>query len=270
MTNTPPTLVLTGSTKGIGYGLAESLLKMGCRVVISGRNPQALERATRALASRYGDSSLAGCLCDVTRPEQVAALWDFAAAKFGKIDIWINNAGAAHPQQALWEIPDETARTIFESNVFGVLNACRVVIPRLMAQGGGQVMNFEGFGSNGRTRPGLGIYGASKSAVAFINKTLAVELKDTPVKVASIQPGMVMTDLVLDQFRDDPASLEKVKPIFNIVASTVDEVAPVLARKILANTKNGAHIQFLSGFGLALRFLTAPFARRDVFRAIDR
>jgi NAD(P)-dependent dehydrogenase (short-subunit alcohol dehydrogenase family) len=259
-------IVITGSTKGIGLGLADSFLQAGCRVVISGRNPQGLEQAALQLSSRYGEASLAGFLCDVTRPEEIAQLWDSAVARFGRVDIWINNAGSAHPQQNLWEIPAETIRATFDSNVFGLLNACRVVIPRLKAQGGGQILNFEGFGSNGRSRPGLGGYGATKAAVAFINKTLALELEGSPVQVGSIQPGMVMTGLVLDQFREDPAGLEKFKPIFNIIASSVEEVAPVLARKILASNRNGAHIRFLEPWQLSLRFLMAPFQKRDLFK----
>ena len=84
--------------------------------------------------------------------------------------------------------------------------------------------------------------------------------------MASIQPGMVKTGLVIDQFKDDPDGLEKFKPIFNIIASRVGEVVPVLTRRMLEDNKNGTHIEFLSRFGLMLRFFTAPFAKRDLFK----
>ncbi|MEJ5225162.1 MAG: SDR family oxidoreductase, partial [Anaerolineales bacterium] len=226
--------------------------------------------ATQSLQSRYASDALTGALCDVTRLDDVQALWDAAVARFGRVDIWVNNAGAAHPQKPLWELDDAQVRAIFDANVHGLLNGVRVAVRGMTAQGGGQIYNFEGFGSNGSVRKGLGAYAASKAAVSLINRTLALELAGSPVRVASIQQGMVMTGLVLDQFADDPAGLEKVKPIFNIIASRVEEVAPVLARKMLAENKNGAHIRFLSGFGLMLRFLTAPFARRDVFPKTDR
>ncbi len=259
-------VVITGSTSGIGLGLAESFLQAGCSVLISGRTPQKLERATRQLESRFGSERAAGCACDVSQLKDVQKLWDFAIQKFGKIDIWINNAGTAHPQQNSWETDDALVRNIFDSNVHGLLNGMRVAVKGMQAQGGGQIYNLEGFGSNGRIRKGLGPYGASKAAVNFLNKTFALELAGSPVKVASVQPGMVKTALVIDQFKDDPEGLEKFKPVFNIIASTVDEVAPVLTQKMLSENKNGAHLEYLSRFGLMLRFLTAPFAKRDLFK----
>ncbi len=259
-------IVITGSTRGIGLGLAGGFLAEGCSVVISGRNPAALEQAARQLESRFGTERLASCACDVTRPEDVQKLWDSAVAKFGRVDIWINNAGLAHPQIKLWEVDQATINNIFGANVFGLLNGVRVAVKGMLAQGFGHIFNFEGFGSNGRVRPGIGIYGSSKAAVSFINKTLAAELEGTQVRVSSLQPGMVKTDMVLGQF--DPHSDEwaRFKPIFNIIASRVEDVVPFLVKQMLSRPKNGAHIEYLSRFGLMLRFLTAPFIKRDLFK----
>ena len=124
--------------------------------------------------------------------------------------------------------------------------------------------NLEGFGSSGRVRGGLSVYGTTKAAIAFLNKSLAEELKDKPVNVASIQPGMVITKMVTGQFNTQE-ELEKVKPIFNIIASRVEDVVPVLAEKVLANEKNGVVIQFLPRWKLMMRFFTAPFVKRNVF-----
>lgn len=259
-------IVITGSTKGIGLGLAGEFLEAGCSVVISGRNPAALEQATRQLESRFGAERLASCACDVTRPEQVQKLWDSAVAKFGRIDIWINNAGLAHPQIKLWEIDRETIDSVYGANVFGLLNGIRVAVKGMLGQGHGHIFNFEGFGSNGRVRPGIGIYGSSKAAVAFISKTLAVELEGSPVKVGTLQPGMVKTDMVLDQFDLESQEWARFKPIFNIIASRVEDVVPFLVKKMLSDPKNGTHIEYLSRFGLMLRFLSAPFVRRDLFK----
>lgn len=91
------------------------------------------------------------------------------------------------------------------------------------------------------------------------------ELKDTPVQVGTIQPGMVITDLVLDQYKDNPEQLEKVKPIFNIIANPLDEVAPALVEKVLANDKSGASLEYMSTARLMMRFATARFSKRDLF-----
>lgn len=259
------TIVITGSTKGIGFAMADAFLNEGCQVVISGRRQEPLDRAVAELSARHGHERVAGFLCDVTVSDQVGSLWQQAAGRFGRIDIWINNAGIGHPMHPIWELNEDTVRAVIESNILGVINCCRVAIPGLLAQGGGQLYNFEGFGSNGRTRAGIGVYGASKSAVTFLSKTLAAELKDTPVQIGTLQPGMVLTDMVLDQYKDEPEELEKVKGIFNIIASPLDEVAPALVSKVLQNKENGASLEYISRAGLYTRFLTAPFKKRNLF-----
>jgi NADP-dependent 3-hydroxy acid dehydrogenase YdfG len=180
------------------------------------------------------------------------------------VDIWISNAGVAHPQQNIWEMAHDEAEKIIQANLVGMLNNMRVAINGMMEQGFGQLYTMEGFGSNGKVRKGLGVYGSTKSAIAFLNKTLAAELEGQPVKIASVQPGMVITDLVIDQFHS-PEDLERVKPIFNIVASSVDEVCPKLVDKMLQEHKNGAHIAFMNRFDYFMRFLSAPFKKRNLF-----
>ena len=84
------TVVITGSTKGIGLGLAKEFLKRGCSIVISGRNQHRLEQEVHRLQEEYGDDKVLGQICDVTDIHQVEALWDASKKKFGKVDIWIN------------------------------------------------------------------------------------------------------------------------------------------------------------------------------------
>lgn len=259
------TVVITGSTKGIGYAMAGEFLKSGCQVVVSGRRQEPLDRAVADLSASHGADRVAGFLCDVTVPSQIESLWQQSVARFSRIDIWINNAGTGHPQQPIWELDDATVRSVVESNLVGTINCCRVAVPGMLQQGGGQIYNLEGFGSNGRVRAGIGVYGATKSAITFLSKTLVAELKDTPVQVGTIQPGMVITDLVLDQYKDNPEQLEKVKPIFNIIANPLDEVAPALVEKVLANDKSGASLEYMSTARLMMRFATARFSKRDLF-----
>lgn len=263
MTNTnSKTIVITGSTKGIGYGLAVEFLKRGHNVVLSGRKQDVLDQ-TVAKLSAY-QNNVAGCLCDVTKLEDHERLFAFTKAKFGRVDIWINNAGVAHQQRNLWELPNDVVETVVKSNVLGSLYGTRTAYNGMMAQGGGFIYNFEGFGSNGRVREGITLYGMTKAAIAFMGKSFAAELKDSPVKTGLIQPGMVITDMVTGQYKD-PQELEKVKPIFNIIAARTEDVVPVIAERVLANETNGARIDLLPTWKVVLRFLTAPFVKRNVF-----
>lgn len=257
------TIVITGSTKGIGYGLAEEFLQRGDNVVVSGRNQERLDQAVAELAVKH--NNVTGCLCDVTNYEDNENLFAFAKEKFGRVDIWINNAGVAHPMTNVWELPLEVIQDSVNANVYGSIYGSRVAIQGMLGQeGGGWIYNLEGFGSSGRTMAGLSVYGMTKAAAAFFGKSLAKEVKDTPVKVATIQPGMVITDMVTGQYKT-PEELNKVKPIFNIIANRLEDVVPWIADQMLKNEKNGAVLEFQPRWKLLLRFATAPFKKRNLF-----
>src|SRR5688572_12468419 len=100
------TIVITGSTKGIGYGLAEEFLKRGHNVIVSGRKQDSLDKAVATLSAKHKDH-VEGCLCDVTKFEDHEKLFAFAKEKFGRVDIWINNAGISLPRHMVWEQPKE-------------------------------------------------------------------------------------------------------------------------------------------------------------------
>lgn len=255
-------IVITGSTKGIGYGLAEEFLKRGQQVVVSGRNQERLDKAVATLVANY--KKVAGCLCDVTKYEDNEKLFAFAKEKFGRVDIWINNAGVAHPMTNVWELPLDVIQDSVNANVYGSIYGSRAAIKGMLEQGGGWIYNLEGFGSSGRTMAGLSVYGMTKAAAAYFGKSLAKEVANTSVKVATLQPGMVITDMITGQYKT-PEELNKVKPIFNIIANRVSDVVPWLAEQMLTNEKNGAEIHFQPRWKLMLRFLTAPFVKRNVF-----
>ncbi len=257
------TIVITGSTKGIGHGLASELLKRGQNVVISGSQADRLEAALSILQSQYPKQA-AGCLCDVRRYEDHEQLFRFAREKFERVDIWVNNAGIAHPPVNFWELPLDLIYQVINVNLLGVLHGSRVAAENMLQQGSGWIYNLEGFGSGGRVMAGMSIYGASKIAVAYLSKTLAKELAKTPVRIATLQPGMVITGLVMNQYQT-PEALEKVKPIFNIIANRLTDVTPWLAEQILNNTKNGAVLNYQPTWKLMMRFLTTPIIKRNVF-----
>ncbi len=259
------TIVITGSTRGIGFGLANAFLERDCQVVISGRSQRSVDAAVAKLSAEYPDDRMHGCPCDVADAAQIAALWRSAADHFGRIDIWINNAGIGHPMLPVWEVDPAQADAIIDVNIKGVLNGSRIAIQGMLKQGGGFLYNMEGFGSNGRTRDGISVYGMSKAAVTFLTKSLSSEVSNTPVKVGRLSPGIVITEFITDQYADDPDGLESAKRIFNILGDRVETVTPWLADNVLANDKNGAAIEWLTRVKITKRFLTANFNKRDLF-----
>ncbi len=258
-------IVITGSTSGIGLGLADAFLSLGCRVVISGRDPQKLDSAYQQLLGKHRADRIARQLCEVTDHPQMEALWDAAAAQFDKIDIWINNAGIGHGETAFADFRASEVRAIVETNVSGAILGSQVALKGMLNQNSGAIYNMEGLGSDGRVVKGMSVYATTKAAVSYLGKSLAVETKGTPVISGGIRPGMVVTKLITDQFKDDPAGWRRNEKIFNILCDRVEVVTPWLAQRILRNRKNGAVISWLTGFKIMRRFMTAPFHRRNVF-----
>jgi NAD(P)-dependent dehydrogenase (short-subunit alcohol dehydrogenase family) len=258
-------IVITGSTRGIGLGLSDAFLERGCRLTISGRTQEAVDRAVAELSASHGADRLHGYACDVTDFEQVQALWEAARERWGRVDIWINNAGIAHAQTPLWKQPAEEIAAVVETNVIGAMYGAKVAMKGMLGQGSGSLYNMEGLGSGGRRVEGLTAYGTTKAALAYLTEAMVEEAKGTPVIAGAIRPGMVATDMLTQQYKEHPERWQEAKRIFNILADRVETVAPWIADRVLANTKNGAHIQWLSRGKVMGRFLTAPFAKRDLF-----
>jgi len=259
------TAVITGSTRGIGYGLAEAFLDLGCQVVVSGRTAEAVELAVGDLAAKYGPGRILGQPCDVCVFDQVQALWDASMERFGAIDIWVNNAGVGNPVMGFWELVPELIESVITTNVIGVMYGSKVALAGMVEQGHGALYNMEGLGSTGRKIDGLTLYGTTKAALRYLDEALAREVKEKGITVGALRPGMVVTDFLLCQFEGRPDDLERAKPMFNILCDKVETVTPWLAERVLANNKNGAVISWQSTWKMLGRFLTAPFSRRNLF-----
>jgi NAD(P)-dependent dehydrogenase (short-subunit alcohol dehydrogenase family) len=259
------TVVITGSTRGIGFGLAHAFLARGCQVTISGRTQEAVAEAVDRLAAEFGLKHLFGYPCDVTVYEQVQALWDAAKDHWGQIDIWINNAGIAHAQTQFGDQSPEEMAAVVQTNVLGSMYGAQVALRGMLGQGSGSLYNLEGLGSDGRKVEGLTTYGTTKHTLTYLTDALVEETKGTPVLVGALRPGMVVTDMLTQQYRDRPEDWERAKRVFNILADRVETVTPWFADQILANTKSGIRFRWLSRGRAMGRFLTAPFRKRDLF-----
>ena len=259
------TIVITGSTRGIGYGLAEQFLARGCAVVISGRSQEAVDMAISQLSHTCNSEKIGGYPCDVRDRGQVEKLWDQAISRFGRIDIWINNAGIGTRPQQFWELPPETHQAVLEVNTLGLMHGCAVAIQGMLEQGSGFIYNMAGLGSDGRRVNRILLYGTTKYALTYLTDGLARELRDTPVKIGALSPGMVITDLLMGDYEQGSAEWEQAKKIFNILADRVETVTPWLVDKMLANRKNGVWIRWLTTPKIIWRFLTARLLKRDPF-----
>jgi len=258
-------VVITGSTSGIGLGLADAFLSHGCAVTISGHSQNNLDKAYEFLAGKYEKERILAHLCDVSKYIQVVNLWETAKTRFDRVDIWINNAGTGHPETLMWDYTRETIDNVVTTNVIGALYGLTIASKQMLKQGFGSIYNMEGLGSSGPVVKGLALYASTKSLLAYLTKAAVKEVSGTSVIVGSLRPGMVNTKLITAQYVGHPNDWKRVEKIFNILSDRVETVTPWLVNKILANKKNGAKFEWLSRSKITVRFMTAPFHRRKVF-----
>jgi NAD(P)-dependent dehydrogenase (short-subunit alcohol dehydrogenase family) len=258
-----PRVVVTGSSRGIGRGLAEAFLALGCRVTVSGRSEVSVRSAVADLAASAADRVF-GTTCDVSSLDDVEALWKAASERFGGVDVWINNAGQSHSYAPFWELPSGEIESAVATNVIGTIYGTQVAVRMMRAQGHGAVFNMEGLGSDGRIQLGTIVYGATKSAVAYFTRAAIREAAGGPVRIGVLSPGMVVTDLLMGPMGRSPEDLARARRIFNIIADRVETVTPWLAARVLASRRHGEAIRWLTGAKVMARFLAAPFRKRDV------
>lgn len=257
-------VVVTGSTRGIGLGLARELLARGHKVTVHGTRQETVDKA---LAELGGGDRVTGFPADVADRAQVQALLDHAVATFGKVDVWINNAGISLPNAPLWEVPEADWRRIVDINYHGTVNGSAVAAKHMLEQGSGFIWNMEGFGSNGMNRKGGAPYGSTKYALRYFTTTLVKDLADTPVKAGFLSPGIVITDLLVGDYEGVPPHVwEKVKRTFMILGDRVETVTPFLVDGVLAADKNGARVEWLTKGKIMKRFATAKWSKRDPFK----
>jgi NAD(P)-dependent dehydrogenase (short-subunit alcohol dehydrogenase family) len=186
-------IVITGSTRGFGYVIAEAMLKAGATVVISGRSEEALKGAIKSLESL---GPLTGLVCDVREEEQVYALARQAVEQFGHIDVWINNAGYSASAGMILDTPPAQAMDMFLANDMGTLYGSQAALHFMLELKEGTLVNLYGNGSFLRPASPTGLYGATKAWLTSFTRSLAKEIKGSGVKIVAFSPGMMLTDML--------------------------------------------------------------------------
>jgi len=268
----PTNVVITGSTRGIGKGLAAELLRRGQNVLVSGRTRASVEATVSELAAEARNGAqVVGEPCDVARRDDLQRLWEAGVRAFGHIDVWINNAGISHARQRGGEMRDEDIRAVQEVNLLGMMQATQIALRGMDAQpAGGTIYNMEGYGSTGMKTPGMALYGASKFALTYFNKALLAETRGGKVKICYLSPGIVLTDLLKrDMGSNNPQDLARTRRIYNILADRVETVTPWLAEQILQPQKTGARIAWLTGGKAGRRFFMSLFRKRQLLTDAD-
>jgi 3-oxoacyl-[acyl-carrier protein] reductase len=199
------TAVVTGAASGIGRGTAIVLAKAGASLVLADIDEPGLE-ATRAQIDAAPDR-IALRRTDVTDREDVEALADFAAARFGGIDVWANIAGVIGAAPVTEMTKAELDR-ILSVNLQGTYWGCAAAARRMASRGKGSIVNISSAGAD-MPAPGLSAYAMSKAAVNMLTRTLATEVGRQGVRVNAVAPGFVETPMVAYRYRTPDGEVDE-------------------------------------------------------------
>jgi len=258
-------IVITGSTRGVGLCMAREFLRSGCNVTVSGRKEKSFEFAKEELAE-FSDRVLY-VPCNVRIKAELENIWKEAAVKWGRVDVWINNAGQNCPHKFVYDTEQNYVDAVIDTNIRGMIYGSQVAAKNMLSQGSGQIWNMEGLGSNDMIQVKTILYGTTKHALTYFTKGLAKELAGTSVSAGRLSPGMMLTDFMTktpDGEKSPVVEDKRFKKIFNILADRPETVAAFFVPRILKNTKNNAHIVWLTTTKSMLRFSTAGFKKRKL------
>ena len=195
-------VIITGGGRGFGWLIAEELLKAGAKVALTAaRHPEELETVKKQADAIAGPGRCITLQADVSKWDDCVATVDATLEAFGKVDVLINNAGrgtteynvggvtgAKVSRPKFYEVPVEAFRTIIESNVIGVFNMSKAIMPTFLKQGHGKMFAIS-TSLNTMIGPGISPYGSSKAALELLHRTWAMEAKDANVDINILLPG---------------------------------------------------------------------------------
>jgi NAD(P)-dependent dehydrogenase (short-subunit alcohol dehydrogenase family) len=218
--------VITGSSRGIGRAIAETMAGLGAKVVVSSRKAQACEPVAEAIRKNGGEAAVIPC--NISHKQEVEDLIAETENVFGAPDILVCNAAVNPAYGPLGDLTDEAFDKIMGSNVKSNLWLCNRVIPAMKEKGGGAIVIISSIAGM-RGNPVIGGYGISKAADFALARNLAVEHGPANVRVNCIAPGLVKTDFARALWEDENNLVQRTKntPLRRI--GLPEEIGPVAA-----------------------------------------
>lgn len=188
-------IIITGGSQGFGKSLASVLVREGCQVVISSSGKEDLEKTAKEL-------SVDSFLSDVTKYGDLVNLGKYVFEKYGRINIWINNAGIQIAPSLIEDVDINKLKNLFDVNFFGYFYGCQVALKYMKKQGQGLIINVNSTaGLEGK--PMISAYSSSKFAIKGLTESARKEIADTDVKVYAVYPGGMQTDIYKEKYPED-------------------------------------------------------------------
>jgi 2-dehydro-3-deoxy-L-rhamnonate dehydrogenase (NAD+) len=218
--------IITGGARGIGFAVAQRLLKSGADVALLDQDAERLASSREILQREHPTRRVEGLALDLTQAEAVDAAMANIAKRLGRIDILVNNAGITGGNGLTWELDPVLWRRVIEVNLIAPYLTCRAVVPHMLKGGWGRIVNIASVaGKEGN--PNASHYSASKAGLIGLTKSLGKELATRNILVNAISPAAAKTE-IFDQMKQEHIDymLSKI-PMARFLA--VDEVAAMVA-----------------------------------------
>ena len=217
-------VLITGASAGIGEATARAFAREGARLLLIARRRERLAALAEELAAAHGAASL--CLdIDLRRHHEIQGRLESLPTEWKAIDVLVNNAGLARGTDKLQDGSLSDWDEVLDVNVRGVLALCRSVVPWMLERNRGHVINLGSIAGH-EAYPGGAVYCASKHAVRAITRGLKMDLQGTPIRVTSIDPGLVETEFSLVRFRGDKD--QAAKPYQGMVPLRGEDIAEAI------------------------------------------
>jgi 3-oxoacyl-[acyl-carrier protein] reductase len=187
--------IITGGGRGIGRGIALGYGREGAIVIVASRTEDEVKSVAQDIREQGGEAL--GYVADIRREEDVHRVVESVINEWGKIDVLVNNAGVPGPQGLIHELDLDEAEETLTINILGTFLCCRAVVPYMIGQGGGNIINVSSGAGQLRHRDGIRSlpYQMSKFGVEGLTNGLATQLRDYKINVNSLLPGMIATRL---------------------------------------------------------------------------
>jgi len=214
-------VLVTGATSGIGEACARKFAQNGYRVIVNGRKQDKLDALAQVLRAD-GATDVLTLAFDVRDREQVKASLDSLPAEWQSVDVLVNNAGLALGLDPEYDGNFDDWDTMIDTNIKGLLNMTRLVVPGMVKRNRGHVINIGSVAGDAAYANG-NVYCATKSAVKALSDGLRIDVAHTNVRVTNIKPGLVETNFSVTRFHGDADRADKVYD--GIAPLTGDDIA---------------------------------------------
>jgi NAD(P)-dependent dehydrogenase (short-subunit alcohol dehydrogenase family) len=205
--------IVTGAGGGVGKAISKRLSSQGCKVIMLGRNRTKLQKAASEIGNKKNTMTV---IADITKEAEVLSAIDQTINSFDKIDILVNNAGTINDPVPFHEMTEDQWDDLVETNLFGMFRITKAVIPIMMKNGGGNIVNISSvLGIRSIPRVPLSVYAVTKAGVIMFTRSIAVEYGQHKIRCNCIAPSTIRSSIIEPYLQDEEAKkvLESTFPL---------------------------------------------------------